>query len=100
MLKTDWNDDAQIAIYYRGLKKEIKDDITKQERLISLKKMSNLAIRINQRLYKRRLERKRKYRHAPKKHDRPRKNYYKLRPIKLDIIYKPRKYVKSGKNIR
>ena len=56
-----------------------------------------LIIRIDQRLYEKRLKRKEKY---YKNYARKLKNYYELRPIKLDAIYKLKKQVRSIKNTR
>ena len=76
-LKTEWNDNAQMALFYKGLKKEVKDNIAKQKRPNSLKGITILTIRINERLYERRLKKKREYSYyTPYKQKR--KPYYKL----------------------
>ena len=96
-LKTDWNDEAQMAVYYKGFKEIVKNDIAKQERPENLEEMFLLAIRIDQRLYKRRLERKGEYYGG---HARKPKDYYGPRPMELDAMYKFRKQVRSAKDTR
>ena len=54
--RTEWDDAALTAIYYRGLKDLIKDDIARGERPEDLEDMISTAIRIDNRQYERRLE--------------------------------------------
>ena len=50
-----------MALFYKKLKEEVKDDIAKQKRSNSLKGIIILTIRINERLYERRLKKKGEY---------------------------------------
>ena len=59
--RTDWNDEALTAQFYRGLKDQVKDDIVRGERPKDLQTMITLAIRIDNRLFERNLERKGHY---------------------------------------
>jgi hypothetical protein len=65
--RTLWNNNALIAKFYKGLKDSVKDKIARIEnRSKTLQQMITVAIHINNRLYKRSLERKGQYtlRHA------------------------------------
>jgi hypothetical protein len=57
-MKINWNDEALMAQYYQGLKKKVKNDIAKNERPKNLKIIIEKAIRIDNRLYEKRLEKK------------------------------------------
>ena len=55
--KTQWNDEALVAGFYRGLKENIKDDLTRMDsRPTTLAGMIETAIRIDNRYYERKLE--------------------------------------------
>ena len=54
--KTEWNKGALRAQFYKGLKDSIKDEIACTKQLNKLDKIINLAIIINNCLYKRQLE--------------------------------------------
>jgi hypothetical protein len=57
--KLSWGDDALAARYYQGLKEDVKDEITRKEkRPSSLANMIEEAIKIDNRLFERKLERK------------------------------------------
>lgn len=51
-----WNDAAYRAQFYRGLKDNIKDELCKVERPISLDSLIDLCIKLDNRLHERRLE--------------------------------------------
>jgi hypothetical protein len=59
--RTDWDDSALTAQYYRGLKDAVKDDIVRGERPQNLQDMISVSIRIDNRLHERNLERKGHY---------------------------------------
>jgi hypothetical protein len=61
MNKTDWNDDALKAQYYRGLKDAVKDEIARSDRPESLPDMIEMAIKIDNRHFERNLERRGQY---------------------------------------
>jgi hypothetical protein len=54
---TEWDDAAQTAQFYRGLKDAVKNDVSRSERPASLQGMINLAVKIDNRQYERKLER-------------------------------------------
>ncbi|KAG9240496.1 hypothetical protein BJ878DRAFT_389127, partial [Calycina marina] len=54
-----WGDDALCDQYYRGLKDNLKDDITRMDtRPVTTSEMIAASIRIDNRNYERQLERK------------------------------------------
>ena len=53
-----WNDAALCAQFYRNLKSKIKDELSTMEKPSDLKKLIDICIRIDHRLYERHLERK------------------------------------------
>jgi hypothetical protein len=55
--KIDWDENALIAQYYQGLKESLKDELARQERPSKLAEFIELAVRLDNRLYERKLER-------------------------------------------
>lgn len=53
-----WADTPLMAAYYRGLKDDVKDEISRQNRPDAFPAYTALAIRIDNRLYERRMEKK------------------------------------------
>ena len=51
-----WNDYSQTSQFYQRLKKEIKNDIAREERSISLRTMIETTMKIDNRLYERRMK--------------------------------------------
>ena len=51
-----WDDYSQTSQFYQRLKKEIKNDIARKERSISLRTMIETAVKIDNRLYERRMK--------------------------------------------
>lgn len=65
----DWNDGAFRNQFYIGLKDSVKDELIKTDRPPNLEALMELAIKIDNRLYERRLEKKKAqqtYQHDPK----------------------------------
>lgn len=54
--KTNWNNDAIIQMFYQGLKDEVKDELYKENRPDIFSKYAKMAVKIDNRLYKRRME--------------------------------------------
>lgn len=54
--KTEWDDEALMEIYYRGLKEEVKDELYLADRPEDLTKYITMAIKIDERQYERRRE--------------------------------------------
>lgn len=54
--KTDFTDSDLMARFYHGLKDEVKDDLAKEDRPKNLSKYVEMAVRIDNRLYERRME--------------------------------------------
>lgn len=59
MHETKWNEEALASIFYQGLRDDVKDELCKLERPESLAKYMELAIKIDNRLFERRQEKKR-----------------------------------------
>lgn len=88
-IKTKWDDAAQSAKFYQGLKDTIKDEIVRTERPGTLQRMIEVATRIDNRQYERQLEKKGQYR--PIVSTRvyravPKEDPYGPRPMELDAI--------------
>ncbi|CAF3556312.1 unnamed protein product [Fusarium graminearum] len=54
--KTEWDDEALMEIYYRGLKEEVKDELYLADRPDDLTTHITMAIKIDERQYERRRE--------------------------------------------
>lgn len=54
--KTEWDDDALMEMYYRGLKEEVKDELYIADRPDDLTTYITMAIKIDERQYERRRE--------------------------------------------
>jgi hypothetical protein len=89
--KVGWNDDALASQFYRGLKDQVREEITmRHERPSTLKEMADLAIQIDSRIFEVQLEKKGRYfqgksntkaqRDVPSWKD----NYYGLQKMQLD----------------
>jgi hypothetical protein len=65
--KTKWNDEALCAQYYRGLKDGVKDEMCRSDKPDDLKEMIDLAVKIDNRLYERNLEKRGHYDMGQKK---------------------------------
>ena len=46
-MRTQWGDSALTALFYQGLKEQVKDDIAQGDRPTELYKMIKTAARIN-----------------------------------------------------
>ena len=89
--KVGWNDDALASQFYRGLKDQVRTEITMHhERPSTLKDMADLAIQIDSRIFEVQLEKKGRYfqgkpntkvqRDVPAWKD----NYYGLQKMQID----------------
>lgn len=56
-VRTDWNDEALRAQYYIGLKDQVKDEIARSDRPGNLPDLIEMAVKIDNRIYERKLER-------------------------------------------
>ncbi|KAF4510676.1 hypothetical protein G6O67_002551 [Ophiocordyceps sinensis] len=56
--KLEWDNDAMIAVFYEGLKDDVKDEISKQDRPDTLAEFIAQAVRIDDRLFERRQQKK------------------------------------------
>jgi len=56
--KVHWGEQALIVCFYNGLRDDVKDELNREARSEILSKITDKAIRIDNRLYERRLERK------------------------------------------
>jgi hypothetical protein len=90
--KLDWNDDALASEFYRGLKDKVREEITlRNDRPSNLKDLSELAIKIDNRIFELQLEKRGSYAHnngANKKAKRNvpdwNDNYYGLQKMQID----------------
>ena len=57
-IKTEWNNDALVAIYYKGLKDPIKNELSQENILKNMDKIVKKAIQINNRLQERRAKKR------------------------------------------
>jgi hypothetical protein len=55
----EWNDQAKMAQFYRGLKEMVKDELAKQDDSQTLTELMERAVKIDTRLYERNLEKAR-----------------------------------------
>jgi hypothetical protein len=90
--KLDWNDDALASEFYRGLKDRVREEITlRNDRPSTFKDLSELAIKIDNRIFELQLEKRGSYAHnnganrkakrnVPEWND----NYYGLQKMQLD----------------
>jgi hypothetical protein len=60
-VKTGWNDEALQAQYYQGLKDSVKDELSRSDDPEDLRELMTSAVKIDNRLYERSLERKGQY---------------------------------------
>lgn len=92
-VRTTWGDDALCDEFYKGLKDNLKDDITRMDnRPTSLKDMIAAAIRIDNRNYERQLERKGHY--IPN-NNKPNRSRW-PEPMELDAVQRTRKPFKKN----
>jgi hypothetical protein len=61
MGRVDWGEKALIAQYYRGLKDTVKDEMARSDRPDDLEDTIKIAVRIDNRIYERALEKKGSY---------------------------------------
>lgn len=54
----DWDSEPLMAQFYEGLKDEVKDELVKEDRPDELSKYIAMAVRIDNRLYERRMEKR------------------------------------------
>jgi hypothetical protein len=90
--KLNWNDDVLASEFYRGLKDRVREEITlRNDRLSTFKDLSELAIKIDNRIFELQLEKRGSYAHnnganrkakrnVPEWND----NYYGLQKMQLD----------------
>jgi hypothetical protein len=90
VVKTNWDNEAVTSHFYRGLKDVIKDEIAKRDaRPTTFQEMYEVALRIDERMYERQMEKKGVYqgranskvqREVPAWKD----NYYGLQKMQID----------------
>jgi hypothetical protein len=94
--RTEWDDSAQVAQYYKGLKDRIKDELVRDDWPEDLESIIEKTIKIDNRLHERDMERKGSYRQFisnGKKHHQPQRsnrNYYGPQPMEIDNVQKHR----------
>ena len=104
---TNWDNVALTAIYYAGLKDNMKDEIARGEQSDNLRAMTVMAIRIDNCLYKQRKEKgQSSYSNSKKtvtymsgqqhKNQRQKNNKYGLRQMEIDAIELKKKKIFEG----
>lgn len=103
--RTEWDTDALLAQFYRGLKDSVKDEIAKIDRPTDLEAMYTLAVRIDTRQYERQLEKKGSYVPFHSKKSQKTREHYGPQPMEIDatrgrpLFNKPQKgFVKNKGN--
>jgi hypothetical protein len=100
--KLNWGDEALIVQYYKGLRDDVKDDISRGKRPDKLHKFVELSIEVDNRLYERKMEKKghgvghfgrANYGRGLK--PRSTASGYHPGPMELDATYKDRKFDKK-----
>lgn len=89
--KTDWNDDALKAQYYRGLKDIVKDEIARSDRPRDLQAMVEQAIKIDNRNYERQMEKRGHYAAGDHKRKGNNQKSYWPQPMELDATFSKKK---------
>ena len=73
--KLDWNDDALASEFYRGLKDKVREEITlRNDRPSNLKDLSELAIKIDNRIFELQLEKRGSYAHNSRANRKAKRN--------------------------
>ena len=92
-----WNDYSQTSQFYQRLKKEIKNDITREKRSIFLRTMIETTVKIDNRLWERRMKKTNKkiiYKKTSKV--KVKDDSYESKSMKIDAIRK--KFYKRNNN--
>jgi hypothetical protein len=84
--RTQWGEAALQAQYYRGLKDSVKDEISRSDKPDDLNDMIQMAVKIDNRLYERTLEKKGAYSNDYKKEKKHGRHYHS--PMELDATFK------------
>lgn len=106
--KLPWEQSHLMAAFYQGLREEVKDEIYKESRPDTLAEYIGMAVRIDDRQYKRRQERKggnkgwnnnfKRYPNQKKKRDEPIAYGHTLNPGRMELdATKPGNNKKNGK---
>jgi hypothetical protein len=90
--KLDWNDDALASEFYRGLKDRVREEITlRNDRPSNFKDLSELAIKIDNRIFELQLEKRGSYAHNSGANRKTKRNvpewnnnYYGLQKMQID----------------
>jgi hypothetical protein len=90
--KLDWNDDALASEFYRGLKDRVREEITlRNDRPSTFKDLSELAIKIDNRIFELQLEKRGSYAHTNGANRKAKRNvpdwndnYYGLQKMQID----------------
>src|SRR5438876_2793365 len=95
--KTEWDDDALAAIYYRGLKDPIQDELSREDIPKDMDEIVDKAVKIDNRLQERRIERRGNNSvWVPNRRTQGQRttypsNYYGPRPMEIDMAQRQRK---------
>jgi len=98
--RLDWNDEAFMSQFYQGLKEDVKDELSREDRPEELATYIERAVKIDNRLWERKMERKGNYprpnngnkftpNHSrPKKHYQFNHNYYGPQKMELGATHR------------
>ena len=101
----NWDDTALTAQYYKGLKDFIKDEISRSERPSTLVKMIEKSVIIDNRVYKRFMEKSQKSYISPKankSHESTQYNnqpYYSSQPMEIDATFHWNRFQRETKQV-
>ena len=95
--KVGWDDAALIEQYYKGLRDDVKDDLSREKRPVKLHDFTTKTIEIDNRIWERKMEKKGSYRPMassntgkPKQHRSTAYGHH-AGPMELDVFRKEKK---------
>ena len=101
----NWDDTALTAQYYKGLKNFIKDEISRSERPSTLAKMIEKSVIIDNRVYKRSMEKSQKN-YVPLKVNKPHEStqynnqpYYGPQPMEINATFWRNRFQRGTKQV-
>ena len=94
-----WNDAAQRTVFYAGLKPRIKDELAKSKRAETMAELSEIAVRLDNRIYERNLEKKSEGNDQPRERSNNDASRYDntVVPMEIDGTYVNSEKTRNGK---
>ena len=95
-----WDDDALTAIYYKGLKDEVKDELARKDLPETMEKLVEKATRIDNRIRERKRERRQGshmvFPRKAKQSKQPKQPYYGPQPMEIDAVHEKKGKPQKG----